>query len=75
MDSLDKRPKLRKRDVRLGAWNERNQYRAGSLTTVAKEMSKYLYNLDSVGQIGQEWHRTSTRIYIFLWKDSNELCI
>jgi hypothetical protein len=29
MDSLDKRPKLRKMDMRFGKWNIRNMYRAG----------------------------------------------
>jgi hypothetical protein len=40
-DSLDKRPKLKNMDMRLGAWNVSTLYRAGSLMTVAKEISKY----------------------------------
>jgi hypothetical protein len=41
MDSLDKRSKARKMDVRVGTWNVRSLYRAGSLMTVAKEIPKY----------------------------------
>jgi hypothetical protein len=31
MDSLDKRPKRKKMDMRFGTWNVRSLYRAGSL--------------------------------------------
>jgi hypothetical protein len=47
---LDKRPKLRKMDIRFGAWSVKSLYRAGLLTTVAKEMSvrfKIGYNVGS----------------------------
>jgi hypothetical protein len=47
MDSLDKRPKQKKMDMRFGTWNVRSMYRAGSLRTVAQEISKY--KLDLVG--------------------------
>jgi hypothetical protein len=40
-DSLDKQPKLRKMDTRFRTWNVRSLYRAGSLVTAAKEISKY----------------------------------
>jgi hypothetical protein len=50
MDSLDKRPKLRKMDMRLGTWNVRNMYRAGSLRTVAEGISKYMSDL-----VGVQW--------------------
>jgi hypothetical protein len=33
-DSLDKRPKRKKMDMRFGTWNVRSLYRAGSLRTV-----------------------------------------
>jgi hypothetical protein len=33
-DSLDKGPKQRNMDTRLGTWNVRSLYRAGSLVTV-----------------------------------------
>jgi hypothetical protein len=46
-DSLDKRPKRRNTDIRFGLWNERSLYRAGSLMTVSREMSRY--KLDLVG--------------------------
>jgi hypothetical protein len=68
--SLDKRPKLRKMDMRFGTWNVRSMYRAGSLVTVAKKLSKY--ELDIVGVQEVRWDRGGTktcrRIYIFLWK-------
>jgi hypothetical protein len=40
-DSLDKRPKLKKMDMRFGTWNMRSMYRAGSLRAVAEEISNY----------------------------------
>jgi hypothetical protein len=46
-DSVDKRPKLEKMDMRFGTWNVRSLCRAGSLMVVAKEISKY--NLHLVG--------------------------
>jgi hypothetical protein len=46
-DSLDKRPNQRKMDMRFGMRNVRSPYRAASLRTVAKEISKY--KLDLVG--------------------------
>jgi hypothetical protein len=55
--SLDKRPKLRKLDMRFGTWNVRSLYRAGSLITVAKEISKY--KLDLVG-VQVRWDRGGT---------------
>jgi hypothetical protein len=39
-DSLDKRPKQKKMDMRFGTWNVRSMCRAGSLRTVAEEISK-----------------------------------
>jgi hypothetical protein len=38
---LDKQPKLRKISMRFGPWNMRILYRAGSLMSVAKQVSKY----------------------------------
>jgi hypothetical protein len=46
-DSLDKRPKLRKMNMRSGAWNVRSLYKAVSLIRVAGEVAKY--KLDLVG--------------------------
>jgi hypothetical protein len=36
MDSLDKRPKLRKIYMAFGAWNVNSVYRPGSFITVAR---------------------------------------
>jgi hypothetical protein len=44
-DSLDKRPKRKEMDMRFGTWNVRSLYRAGSLRTVAEEVSKYKLDL------------------------------
>jgi exonuclease III len=46
-DSVDKRPKRKKIDMRFGTWNVRSMYRAGSLRAVTEEISKY--KLDFVG--------------------------
>jgi hypothetical protein len=46
-DSFDKRPRLKKIDMRFGTWNVRSMYRAMSLRAVAEEISKY--KLDLVG--------------------------
>jgi hypothetical protein len=51
-------------DISFGMWNVRILYRAGSLMTVAKEISKY--EIDLVGV--KRWRRTSSQIHIFLWK-------
>jgi hypothetical protein len=53
VDSLDKRPKLRKMDMRFGKWYVKSLYRAGSLVSVAKELSKY--KLDLVGVREVRW--------------------
>jgi hypothetical protein len=53
--------------MRFGTWNVRSLYRAGSLMTVSRELSRY--RLDLVGvQMGGQWHRTSRGIHIFLRK-------
>jgi hypothetical protein len=38
---LDKRPKLWNVDMRVGTWNVRSFYRAGSLMTVSRELARY----------------------------------
>ncbi|PNF25464.1 hypothetical protein B7P43_G07688 [Cryptotermes secundus] len=50
-DSLDKRPKLKKMDVRFGTWNLRSLYRAGSLRAVAEEILKYKLDLAGVQEV------------------------
>jgi hypothetical protein len=56
MDSLDKRPKLKKIDMRFGTWSVRSMYRAGLLGTVAEGISKYVRFSGSTGQMGQTCH-------------------
>jgi exonuclease III len=51
---LDKRPKLRKMDMKFGTWNVLSLYRAGSRMTVAKEISKYKLNLVGVQEVKWE---------------------
>jgi hypothetical protein len=57
-DSLDKQPKLRKRDTRFDTWNVRSLYRAGSHITVANEISKYKLDLVEVQDV--RWDRGGT---------------
>jgi hypothetical protein len=45
--------------MRFGTWNVRILYRAGSLVTVAKEISKY--KLDLVGVQEVRWDRRGTK--------------
>jgi hypothetical protein len=52
-DSLDKRPKRKKMDMRFGTWNVRSMYRTGSLRAIAEEISKY--TLDLVGPQEVRW--------------------
>jgi hypothetical protein len=40
MDSWDKRIKQKNMDMRFGMWNIRRFYRAGSLMTVLRELSR-----------------------------------
>jgi hypothetical protein len=54
-------------DMRFGTWNVGSLYRAGSLMTVAKEISKY--KLDLVG-MQVRWDRGGTESageYIFIY--------
>jgi exonuclease III len=59
MDSLDKRPKLKKMDMRFGSWNVRSFYKAGSLRTVVEEISKYELDLVEVQEV--RWDRGGTK--------------
>jgi hypothetical protein len=58
-DFLDKRPKLKKMDMRFGTWNIRSLYRAGSLMTVAKEISRYKLDLVEVQEV--RWNRRGVK--------------
>jgi exonuclease III len=51
MDSLDKRPKRKKMDMRFGTWNVTSIYRAGSLRAVVEEITKYKLDLVGVQEI------------------------
>jgi hypothetical protein len=41
-DFLDKRPKLKKINMRFGTWNVRSMYRAGPLRALAEGISEYI---------------------------------
>jgi hypothetical protein len=66
---MDKRPKLKKIDMKFGAWNVRSLYNAGSLMTVENEISEYKSDLMGVQEVsGSELARNQQAIYIFLCK-------
>jgi len=47
-----------KKDVRIGTWNLKSLYRAGSLTAAARELQRY--KLDLVGVQEVRWDREGT---------------
>jgi hypothetical protein len=47
-------------DMRVGTWNIRSLYWAGSLVTVSKELAKY--RLDLVGVQGVKWEGGGTEL-------------
>jgi exonuclease III len=47
-------------DMRFGTWNVKSMYRAGSLRTVAEEVSKY--ELDLVGVQEVRWDGSGTEL-------------
>jgi hypothetical protein len=56
-------------DMRFGTWNVGSPYRAGSLMTVAKEISKYEIDLGGYRRSdGTGVAPNQHQIYIFLWK-------
>jgi exonuclease III len=58
--------------MRIGTWNVRTVYRAGSLTAVAEEISKY--KLDLVGVQEVKWDTGGTEPageYTFLYENEN----
>jgi hypothetical protein len=68
-DSLDKRRKLRNMDMRFCRGNTRSLYRAGSLATVSKELSKYKLDLLRVQEVGWEGGDTEPEgKYTFLYR-------
>jgi uncharacterized protein YodC (DUF2158 family) len=58
IDYLGKVPVLRNMDMRFGTWSMRSLYRAGSLMTVSKEVSKYSYKLNLV--VRCRWYKGGT---------------
>jgi hypothetical protein len=50
-DSVDKRPKQNKMDMRFRTWNVRSMYRAGSLRAVVEEISKCRLDLVGVQEV------------------------
>jgi hypothetical protein len=60
-------------DMRFGIWTVRSLYRAGSLMTVAKELSKYKLDLEGVQEV--RWDRDFTESageYTFVYGKGNE---
>jgi hypothetical protein len=55
---MDKQPKRRNMDMRFGTWNIRSLYRAGSLMTVSRELSRY--RSDLVG-VQVRWEGSDTK--------------
>ena len=64
------RVRQRKRDIRVGTWNVRSLYRAGSITVAARELARY--KLDLVGVQEARWDKGGTvragDYNFFLWK-------
>jgi exonuclease III len=59
--------------MRFGTWNVRSLYRAGSLLTAAKELSKYKLDLVAVQEV--KWDRGRTEPageYTFSYGKGNE---
>jgi hypothetical protein len=68
---LDKRLKLRNMDIRFSTWN--SLYRAGSLVTVSKELSKYKLHLVGVQEV--RWEGSGVELageYTFFYGKRNE---
>jgi hypothetical protein len=47
-----------KRDLRLGTWNVRSLYRAGSLKAAARELARYKLDLEGVQEV--RWDKGGT---------------
>jgi hypothetical protein len=72
-DSLNKRLKLRKMNMRFRTWNVISLYRIGSLMTVAKQLSKYMLYLVTLWEV--RWDRGGTGPaceYTFLYGKEDE---
>ncbi|PNF18255.1 hypothetical protein B7P43_G16301, partial [Cryptotermes secundus] len=72
-DSLDKRPKLKKMDMRFRTWNVRSLYRAGWLRAEAEEILKYKLDLAGVQEVRWDGGGTeSAGEYTFFYGNGNE---
>jgi hypothetical protein len=72
-DSLDKRTKLQNVDMRFGTWNVRSLNRAGSLTTLSRELARYTLALVGVQEI--RWEGSGTEPageYTFFYGKGND---
>jgi hypothetical protein len=59
--------------MRLGSWNVRSLYRAGSVVTVSKKLSKYRIDLVGEQEVGWEGGGTELeREYTFSYEKENE---
>jgi hypothetical protein len=59
--------------MRLGTWNVRNLYKAGSLVTVLEELSECKLDLVGVQEVG--WEGSATKLieeYKFICRKGNE---
>jgi exonuclease III len=60
-------------DMRFGTWNIRNLYRAGSLMTVLRELSRYRLDLVGVQEVRWEGSGTAPAVeYTFFYGKGNE---
>jgi hypothetical protein len=70
---LDKRPKLKKLDIRFGTRSVRSLYRAGLFMTAAKEVTRYKLDLVGVQEIIEEGDDTEPAgEYILFYGKGNE---
>jgi hypothetical protein len=60
-------------DMRFGLWNVRSLYRAGSLMTVSRELTRYKLDLVGVQEIRSEGSGTEPEgEYIFFYGKGND---
>ena len=68
--SRSRQARQQKRDLRLGIWNVRSLYRAGSLKAAARELARYKLDLVDVQEF--RWDKGGTvragDCNCFLWK-------
>jgi hypothetical protein len=59
-------------DIRIGTWNVRSLYRAGSLMTVSREISSYWLDLVGAQEVRWDGRGTVAGEYTFLYGKGNE---